>query len=77
MIPQTDFSSNMEILANGNVRYTNAYASYEFQNIPLKKLEGSALAEAKDRFEGPGLPVPNKENRETIQAKQIAMFKRS
>lgn len=77
MIPQTDFSSNMEILANGNVRYTNAYASYEFQNIPLKKLEDSALAEAKDRFEGPGLPVPNKENRETIQAKQIAMFKRS
>lgn len=75
MIPQTDFSSNMEILANGNVRYTNAYASYEFQNIPLKKLEGEALTAAKDRLElSLSSSVPAKE---TTQADQIAFFKRS
>lgn len=74
MIPQTDFSSNMEILANGNVKYTNAYGSYEFQNIPLKKLEGEALAEAKDRCEWSSFPVKDKE---TARADQIAYFKRS
>lgn len=75
MIPKTDFSSSMEILANGNVRYTNAYGSYEFENLPLKKLEGSALAEAKDRLE---LSLPNSmPDKETTQADQIAFFKRS
>lgn len=77
MIPQTDFSSTMEVLANGNVRYTNAYGSYEFEKVPLKKLEGDALAVAesrlKDRFESSiSSSIPEKE---TAQANQIAYFK--
>ena len=51
MIPQTDFSSSIELLTNGNVRYTSAYGSYEFERMPLQKLEGSALAEARVRLE--------------------------
>lgn len=74
MIPKTDFSSSMELLDNGNVRYTNAYGSYEFESLPLKKLEGSALAEAKDRIElSLSSSMPDKE---TTQADQIAFFKR-
>lgn len=74
MIPKTDFSSSMELLDNGNVRYTNAYGSYEFESLPLKKLEGSALAEAKDRLElSLSGSTPDKE---TTQADQIAFFKR-
>ncbi len=75
MIPQTDFSSSMELLTNGNVRYTNTYGSYEFESVPLKKLEGEALKEAKDRLElSISSAAPNKE---TTQADQIAFFKRS
>lgn len=74
MIPKTDFSSSMELLDNGNVRYTNAYGSYEFESLPLKKLEGSALAAAKDRLElSLSGSTPDKE---TTQADQIAFFKR-
>lgn len=73
MIPQTDFSSSMELLPNGNVRYTNAYNSYEFTNIPLQKLEDDALAAIQDRFEysDPSMAA----DRETIRANQATTFK--
>ncbi len=75
MIPQTDFSSSIELLTNGNVRYTSAYGSYEFERMPLQKLEGSALAEARDRLElSISSAAPSKE---TTRADQIAFFKRS
>lgn len=75
MIPQTDFSSSTELLTNGNVRYTGAYGSYEFERLPLQKLEGSALAAAQDRLE---LSLPGAmPDRESARAEQIDFFKRS
>lgn len=73
MIPKTDFSSSMEILSNGNVRYTNTYGSYEFESVPLKKLEGEALKEAKDRFESLSLLGPDRKPEPTDP---VVFFKR-